>query len=221
MDLDVRDVAKLLNTTEEKVYRWARKGVLPAHRIDEDQYRFNRVELQEWAAARGKRVSKDLFGSAGDLPRLAAALERGGVHHGVGGTTRIEVLEAVSRLPGVPAGVDRALLAELLIGRELLGSSGVGDGIAIPHPRDPLVVRVDAPVVLLGLLERPVDFGAPDGRPVRIVFTLLSPSVRSHLQMLARLASALHDDLFKELLAAAAPAEAIVARVRALDEIAR
>ena len=52
MDLRVRDVAKLLNVSEQTVYRWVRERSLPAHRVGE-QYRFNRVELQEWAATHG------------------------------------------------------------------------------------------------------------------------------------------------------------------------
>ncbi|HEY6865712.1 MAG TPA: PTS sugar transporter subunit IIA [Candidatus Eisenbacteria bacterium] len=222
MDLRVRDVARLLDVSENTVYRWAREGSLPSHRVGE-QYRFNRVELQEWAAAHGHGVSPELFAArdpAAAAPSLAAALERGGVYAGVRGERREQVLAAVSDLPGVPPSVNRALLGQLLIGREALASTAVGDGIAIPHPRDPLVVGVDEPVVLLCFLERPVEFGAMDGEPVRVLFTLLAPSVRQHLQMLAKLAFALHDPGLRSLLKEAAPAAAILARVRALESAA-
>jgi PTS system nitrogen regulatory IIA component len=62
-----------------------------------------------------------------------------------------------------------------------------------------------------------VDFGAPDGQPVRIVFLLLSPSVRAHLRLLARLAAALHDETFKRLLQEAAPSEEIVRRLGTIE----
>jgi PTS system nitrogen regulatory IIA component len=219
VELKVRDVARLLNVSEQTVYRWVRNRSLPAHRVH-DQYHFNRVELQEWAALHKHRVSPELFapnGSSKELPSLCAAIERGGIFYGVPGESRDEVLAAVTRLPGIPAGVDRQLLHQLLVAREALASTSVGDGIAVPHPRDPVVVHVDQPAVLLCFLERPVDFGALDGRPVRVLCMLLSPSVRDHLQMLARLAAALHDETFKELLHAAAPREGILNRLRAVE----
>jgi PTS system nitrogen regulatory IIA component len=220
MDLSVRDVARLLDVSEETVYRWVRKGSLPSHRVH-DQYRFNRVELQEWAALHRHRVSPDLFLSEGtreECPSLAAAIERGGVFYGVPGDRREGVLEAVCELPGVPSTVNRRLLYQLLIAREALASTALGDGIAIPHPRDPVVVRVDKPAVLLCFLSHPVDFQAIDGEAVRVLFTLLSPSVRVHLQLLARLAFALHDETLRHLLHAAAPKEQVLERIAALEE---
>lgn len=220
MELRVRDVARLLNLSEQAIYRRVRNGSLPAHRVH-DQYMFNRVVLQEWAALHKHRVSPELFvsnGSAEELPSLHAAIMRGGVFHRVPGESREEVLEAVSQLPGIPPGVNRKLMYQLLLAREALASTSVGDGIAIPHPRDPLVVQVDEPLVLLCFLRQPVDFRAPDGQPVRVLFMLLTPSVRDHLQMLAKLASALHDEALRELLRAAAPKEAILERVHLIEK---
>jgi nitrogen PTS system EIIA component len=219
VELKPRDVARLLNVSEETIDRWAREGILPAHRVH-DHYQFNRVELQEWAASHGHRVSPDLFapnGSAVELPSLAAAIVRGGVHHGVQGRTREQVLEAVSNLPRIPAGVDRGLLYQLLVGREALASTGVGSGIAIPHPRDPVVVQVDEPCVFLCLLAQPVDFGALDGQPVHTLFTLLSPTIHSHLQILSRLSFVLHDATLVGMLRSQAPEAAILDRLGLLE----
>lgn len=218
MELGVRDVARLLNVSEQTVYRWVESGSLPAKRLH-DQYLFNRVELQEWAASQKHPVSLELFeknGSVETVPSLSDALERGGIYHDIPGDRRETVLEAVSKLPGIPSSVDRALLHQLLVGREALASTALGDGIAIPHPRDPLVVHVTKPYVLLCFLKQPIDFHAMDGLPVRVLFTLLSPSVRQHLQMLGRLSFALHDTQLKELLSRAASRDAILARVRAI-----
>jgi PTS system nitrogen regulatory IIA component len=218
MDLSVRDVAGLLNVSENTVYRWVREGTLPSHRVH-DQYRLNRVELQEWAATHGHRVSPDLFASSGseELPSLAAALERGGIHHGLAGSRREEILGAVTKLPGIPDGVDRELLYQLLLAREALAPTGVGRGIALPHPRDPVVLHLREPRVLLCFPETPVAFGALDGEPVRALFLLLSPSVHAHLQMLARLAYALHDDALLALLDRREAPDVLMDRVRALE----
>ena len=202
MDLSVREVARLLEVSEKTVHRWLREKAIPAHRLH-DQTRFNRVEIQEWAAARGLRITPATPGPGGEhgaFSSLRDAVERGGVYFNVPGTTPEEALAAITRLPGIPDGVNRSLLCELLVGREALTSTGIGGGIAIPHPRDPLVMQVQEPIVLVSFLERPVDFRAIDGVPVRILITLLSPAVRIHLELLSRLSYALHDRALLKLL---------------------
>ena len=216
MDLRVRDVARILDVPESTVFRWAREGTVPCHRVN-DEYRFNRVELQEWAAATNRRVSPELFadeGAKSDALLLASAVERGGVHYDVVGDDRDAALASVAALPTIPAGVDRRLLAKLLIAREAQVSTGIGEGIAIPHPRDPVVIPADEPFVLIVFLQRALDFGAIDGRPVRTLFVVLSPSVKMHLQVLARIALALRDDGFRALLAERASKIAILDRLR-------
>lgn len=219
MDLSIREVAQLLGVTEKTVHRWLREKSIPTHRLH-DQFLFNRVEIQEWAAGRGLKLSPKILGQQGapdSASSLRAAIERGGIHFRVPGKTPEEVLDAVTRLPGIPEGANRSLLRELLVGREALMSTGIGGGIAIPHPRDPLVVQVREPVVLACFLEQPVDFHAIDGAPVRILFTLLSPSIRAHLQMLSRLTFALHDAELSQLLEKPATAEAILGRLEAIE----
>jgi len=218
VDLSVRDVARLLSVPEKTVHRWLRDRAIPAHRLH-DQFRFNRVELLEWAAARNLHVTPELLHPEGgaDFPSLREAVERGGIHHDVPGRTPAEVLEAVTALPGIPSGVDRTLLHQLLMSREALTSTAVGAGIAIPHPRDPLVVQVAEPVVLVAFLRHAIDYQALDGVPVRVLFTILSPTVRAHLQLLSRLGSALHDAEFLRLLEPTTPFGAMVDRLAELE----
>jgi PTS system nitrogen regulatory IIA component len=217
MDLTVRDVAKLLKVSEKTVYRWIEKEDLPAYRLHE-QYRLNRVELQEWAAAHRVKLPPEIYaGREPERPSLATAIERGGVHRGVGGKTRDEVLQAITTLPGIPASVDRELLYQLLRTRETLSSTGFGGGIAVPHPRNPLVLGIAEPIVLVCFLARPVDFDAVDRRPVRVLFLLLTPSVPSHLRLLSELAHCLHDAEVRKLVDAAAADDLLLARVRAIE----
>lgn len=212
MDLSVREAARLLEVSEGTIYRWIHEGTLPAQRL-EDQYRLNRVALQEWVAVRKIRVSPELFATTSDgsqTANLQAAMQCGGVYHQVPGGTREEVLAAAATLPGIPATVDRALLASLLLRREALSSTGLGDGIALPHPRNPLILGLSDPRVLLCFLANPVDFKAIDGQPVHVLFLLLSPTVRTHLQLLSQIAFAVHDPAFQELLQQHAPQEKIL-----------
>jgi len=214
MELTVTDAARLLGVSEKKIYRWIREQTIPVHHINE-QLRFHRAELLEWATARQIQISPEIFAQdrAGDaaLPDLCDALRRGGVAYGVAGTDKPSVLRAVvDRLP-LPEEIDREFLFSVLLAREELGSTGIGDGIAIPHVRTPIVLHVAQPTITLCFLEKPVQFGAIDDQPVHTLFTLVSPSVRVHLHILSRLASALRDSDFRAALKRKASSDELIA----------
>jgi len=203
MDLSVHDVTRLLNVSEKTIYRWISQGSLPTYRINH-QYRFNRAELLQWALNQKVSLSPEVLredaGESGPLPSLSEAIESGGIHYRVAGKDKAGILRAVVDLLRLPEDPDRAFLHQVLLAREAMGSTGVGDGVAIPHARNPIILNVRHPVVMLCFLEAPVDFGAVDGQPVRTLFTLITPTVRSHLHLLSRLAFMLRDAQFKELL---------------------
>lgn len=220
MQLTVRDVAQLLTVSEKTVYRWINQGNIPAYRVSE-QYRFNRAEILEWATSRRIKVSPDILqepeSAAAALPGLSEALERGGIHYRVGGTDKESVLRAVVDLLHLPDEVDREFLFRVLLAREALGSTAIGDGIAIPHVRNPVVLHVQRPAVTLCFLETPIDFGALDRQPVRILFAMISPTVRAHLHLLSRLAFFLRDPAFKGVLTREGSREEILSAARHLD----
>ena len=201
MQLNVRDVSKLLSVSEKTIYRWVKQGVLPSYRVNE-QYRFNRAELLEWATSRRMNVSAAVFdepeSNATPIPGLGEALRAGGIFYRLGGKDKEAVLRAVVEHLRVPEEVDRDFLLRVLLARENLQSTGIGDGIAIPHVRNPIVLHVSRPMVTLCFLEKPIDFGALDGKPVHALFAMVSPTVRAHLRLLSRLSFALHDPGFKK-----------------------
>jgi PTS system nitrogen regulatory IIA component len=91
---------------------------------------------------------------------------------------------------------------EVLLRRERLGSTGVGDGVAIPHAK---LAKLDRLVGLFARLKKPINFDALDGQPVDLLFVLLAPETAGadHLKALARIARLLRDpDVTKKLRAA-------------------
>jgi PTS system nitrogen regulatory IIA component len=78
---------------------------------------------------------------------------------------------------------------------------------------------VAVPYVTLCFLEKAVEFGAMDGKPVRVLFTLVSPTVRAHLQLLSRISFALHDLTFKEMVLNEAGREAILQEAVRVDDL--
>ena len=219
MRLSVKDVADLLNVSEKTVYSWVKQGTIPVYRLNEE-LRFNRAELLEWATAQRLQVSPKIFldeePGKGPLPSLGDALEAGGVEYRVEGEDKPSVLRTLVEVLKLPEEVDREFLYQVLIARETLGSTGIGDGIAIPHVRNPLVLHLSQPTITLCFLSHPIDFRALDGQPVHTLFTLISPSVRTHLHLLSRLSFVLQNQEFKVLLKAqASPDELMQAVARA------
>lgn len=214
MQLSVRDAATLLSVSEKTIYRWIKQGSIPAYRLN-DQHRFNRVELLEWATSRRIAVSPEIFreeeSESAPPANFTEALRVGGIHYRIEGEDKPSVLHNVVETMRLPAGVDREFLYEVLLAREALGSTAIGDGIAIPHVRNPVILHLERPLVTLCFLERPVDFGALDGQPVGTLFTLISPTVRAHLHLLSRLSFALRDPRFKEAVLGQSPREEIFA----------
>jgi PTS system nitrogen regulatory IIA component len=84
--------------------------------------------------------------------------------------------------------------------------------------RNPIVLHVDRPMVTLCFLEKPVDFHALDGQPVGILFSLICPTTRSHLQTLSRLSYALQDAQFKNVVMRHGTPEEILREARRIDQ---
>lgn len=224
MRLTLTEAIGYLGVSEQTARRWIRDRGLPVHRADERLF-VNPVELWEWAVEHNVPVSSKLLEEARRLPEavapISSLLEAGGIHDQVPGGTPEEVLRAVvDRLP-LPESVDREFLTAALAGREAMGSTGIGHGIAVPHVRNPIVLQVNEPLVSLCLLAHPVDFGAIDGLPVHALFTLISPTVPTHLRMLAALSYLLQDPELRRLVQERAPASRLLERMRAQEHNAR
>lgn len=98
-----------------------------------------------------------------------------------------QLLQDLSELAGQNTGIPSRQIFDTLLQRERLGSTGVGNGIAIPHGKLPGLKRITG---IFARLEKPIDFEALDDEPVDLVFLLLAPegSGADHLKALARIA---------------------------------
>ena len=219
MQMTVKDAANVLNVAEKTVYRWIQSGGLPAYRVA-GQYRINRAMLFEWATA--KRVNFNSDDSAktaipSELPAFADAIREGGIHYRVGGSAKPDALRSVVGLLRVPDSVDREALCQAMLAREQLQSTGVGEGIALPHVRNPAMLEVTSPMICLCFLENPIEYGALDGKPVKTLFVPLASSVRVHLHLLARISFALRNPKFRKKLDAEDSRESILEAARNLE----
>ena len=224
MNTSVKDAASLLSVSEKTIYRWIKQEVVPVYRINE-QYRFNRSELLEWATSRRMGISPEAFHEPEEpgtpLPSLIESLETGGIVYRLDGNTRKGVMGRLVDELRLPEEVDRDYLRKVLNAREELASTGVGDGIAIPHPRNPVLLHITKPSITLAFLEDPVDFHALDGKPVHTLFCLISPTLRSHLHLLSTLSFALRDPGFRAAIENQGSREEIFSALRCLKETIR
>ena len=145
-------------------------------------------------------------------PLLSELLSPATIQLHLAGAERDAVLqELVQLVPELGALPDaRQTLLRALVEREMLHSTGIGDGIAIPHARNALVGLVNRPVIIFGRHETGVAYGAIDGAPARLFFLLIAPTVTQHLAMLARISRLLRDPRLRQgLLTAPGPEEVL------------
>lgn len=199
MKLKLAEFAACLNIPLNTVERWVRQGKIPIRQSD-NHCMFDEEVVGKWAQKHN--ISFTLSDHHKDetkeyeINALSSAMKIGGLHYDVPGDSVEEVLKnAVSLLPDMPEH-DREVLYITLIEREKLTSTGIGKGVAIPHPRSPLTGTDMKAFVSTCFLKNKVDFEAIDGKPVSVMFLLVCPSVKSHLYFLSRISFCLRDNSF-------------------------
>ncbi len=120
--------------------------------------------------------------------------------------------ELVQLVPGLQRRPDEAArLLDGLIEREEMHSTGIGDGLALPHTRNTLGGLVMEPLIVFGRHSKGIDYGAIDSKPVHLFFLLLTTSITQHLHVLARMSRILRNpELRASLLSVKTPADAIL-----------
>ena len=118
-----------------------------------------------------------------------------------------ELVDALVAAEALPAD-HRDSVVSATIAREELGTTGIGNGFAIPHAKHPAVDRV---VATVGVGDVGIDFGSLDGRPTRVFFLLVSPpdAPQDHLQALEAVSRHLQEELFRQFLSQAQTPSAI------------
>lgn len=199
MELNSNEVAALLGVAEQEVRQWAFSGKLPV--VDtQGRLQFNRQAMLEWALAHGHPLNLGMAAKEPPgLPPLAELFAPERFHYDVPGRTFFEVLRAALDVLELGA-EDKELIYDLLVSREKLMTTALGDGLAIPHLRVPVVVNVRRPALSIFFTREPIDMGALDGIPVHTLFLLLSVSPKQHLELLARLTFLFHRPEFVKLL---------------------
>ncbi len=222
MELTVNDIVKIFGIPERTVNSWIEKKDMPYIKVNE-QVRFNYISLLDWALEKKIKLTPEVL-ALGDREKnrssvLYQAIKTGHVYYDILGSNPEEVLKAIVDVLPLPQKLNKEFLLQMLITREKMMTTAIGHGIAIPHVRNPVVLSIDQPSVTLCFLKNPVDFKALDRKPVFVVFTILSPSVKEHLAILSRLAFCLQNTRLQEYLQSRASGEQILAEIRVLESM--
>lgn len=203
MKLNRIQLADKLSLTPDTLERWIRQGRIPVIKTGDD-YEFSTAILTKWANEHGLNYSAHKTITANEVSvkpdSLETALEAGGIIYDIpGNDTETVLAQAVPQIPNLPES-SRSLLLNALLDRERMASTGIGNGVAIPHPRTPIPGLAAHSFITTCFLQQEIDFHAVDSQLVFVLFILYSPDIKQHLYLLSRLAFYVRDPKFIDFL---------------------
>ena len=150
---------------------------------------------------------------------LAEIIERGGIYRNIAGSSQKEVLtELIGSLPIMPLVPADTLLREVLE-REALMSTAIGRGIALPHPRNPVIPPESGQFTVVAFLENPVNWNSPDGEMVDTLMLIIASSARQHLNTLSGINFLCRQECFLKLLKERADLKELLAFIREAEKL--
>jgi len=188
MYLKMKDIIDLLEVPEKTIIQWINDKKMPSYKI-KNQYFFNKAEVNEWILKNNIAVSEKILDLAlTNRPvSLIDLIKKGDVHYGIIGSTVREVIDDVVRTIPIPKSADIDTVRASLLQREEMMTTAVGKGIALPHPRNPIISDIDEESVSICFLKNPIDYGALDGEPVKVLFIIISSNAKRHLEILSKI----------------------------------
>jgi PTS system nitrogen regulatory IIA component len=150
---------------------------------------------------------------------LAAVVERGGVYYDVPGSSPKELVDGVIALMPPIKALTPGELHRQIMEREALVSTGIGHGIALPHPRNPVFEGAnEEPLVAIAFPVMPIDWNTQDGSKVHTVFLIISASAKQHLNTLSKINFICQKEKFHSLIEARVSKKEIVAAIKEAED---
>jgi PTS system nitrogen regulatory IIA component len=201
MDLRLKDIVKLLNVPEKKIHQWIKEKNMPAHKI-KSQYYFNKAEISEWLLQNDIAVSSNILnlGLTSNPVSILELINKGGIYYDIIGSSIKDIINNIADTIRIPAGTTKENVKESLLQREEMMTTAVGYGIAFPHPRNPIISDVDDESVSLCFLKNAIDYSALDGKPVNVLFVIISSNSKRHLEILSKLSFLCRQEDFVKML---------------------
>ena len=154
---------------------------------------------------------------------IAQLIKRGGIFYDVPGDSKKEIMSNLIKSlhkNTLPPTKHDALL-QAVMEREALISTGIDNGIALPHPRTPMLCEEEGPFVTIAFPSKPMEWGAPDNNPVHTLFLIVSASPKQHLNALTKINFLCMDNNLFQLISSRVPREQILLAIEETEKFWR
>lgn len=219
MELKINDLVELFQVSEKTIYRWIKENKIPAYRINH-QYRFSKSEINEWILNNKIVVSKKVIDLQTSIQpvNLIQLLKKGGIFYDIEGKNIPEIIENTINIIPTPTNIEKKNIIEALLEREKMMSTSIGYGIAIPHPRNPIITDNENASISICFLRNEINFNAIDDIPVHTIFIIISANPKRHLETLSKISYLCQQDNFKKLLKSHAPENDVLEFIEIIEE---
>lgn len=197
MDLSIKDISHLLMLPEKEVLQLIKKKEIPFQLLH-DKIVFNKQQTIEWALGRSLpiNVSGHQKLSEYHIQTLGILLDKNSFHYNCELTEAAYIEQMVSQI-NFEKNVDKEIIVQLLKSRESMMSTAIGNGISLPHPRVPLMVGRNKPLINFFFPTKPLELKSIDGKPVHTLILLISQTIKQHLSLIAHLSFLLSKETFR------------------------
>lgn len=197
MDLTTKDISHLLMLPEKEIQQFIKKKEIPFQILHEKVF-FNKHQIIEWALGRNLpiNISDQKKFSEYHIDTLSILLDQGSFHYNCD-LTEFSYIEQMIASIDLEKTVDREIIIQLLKNREEMMSTAIGNGISLPHPRVPLMIGKNKPLIHFFFPQKLLELKSIDGKPVHTLILLISQTIKQHLSLLAHLSFLLSKEPFR------------------------
>lgn len=206
---------EILKVSEDTIQEWIDEKKIPFYKIG-GIYRFSESEINEWILnnklKKKLHVSKKILDLSASRRHVALTdlLKKSGIFYSIEGKNVLEIIQNCVKKINLPQDLTEEVLLESLIEREDLIPTAIGKGLAIPHPRSPIITDVETESLSICFLKEEIDYGAMDGIKVHTLFIVLSANPKRHLEILSKISFLAQNEDFMNLLKTRAPNETLM-----------
>lgn len=202
--MTIKDVSKYLKMNERTVYKLIQAGQIPAARLGK-QWRLDKQKLNEWIGFKmADFPAEDLANIERDhkeaVIKIIPLLKKESIIFNFVAPSKSQALQKLVDVLAKNNKLTKAqhtALFKAVMEREKLCSTAIGEGVAIPHPRNVVIEDTKKPLIALGISRNGLDFESIDGEPTHLVFLLSAPRSDIHLKIMARLSRLLKDKVLR------------------------
>lgn len=197
MNLDIKDISNLLMMPAKAFSKLIKNNEIPSIKIN-DKHVFNKQNIIEWALE--KNLPINLYGNEKfveyKVQSLTSLIDESSFHFDCNFNKENYIPEMV-KLLNLGKEIDTEIIIQVLKSREELMSTAIGNGIALPHPRIPIMIGKDKPLVHFFFPKQKLNLNSIDGKPIHTFILLISQTIKQHLSVVAHLSFLLSQETFR------------------------